>query len=120
MVFTKAHITGNVQCLACTAFSISPPSFFHTAGVALGISLLLTFALSVGAIVQPNHVTIGLVILNWALLLDGIIIIVVGSLIWFFTLEKRKNYEKIFLALAAPQRVAVQDKVRDYSLCLAE
>jgi len=89
MVFTKAHIT---------------------AGVALGISLLLTFVLSVGAIVQPNHVTIGLVILNWALLFDGIIVIVVGSLIWFFTLEKRKNYEKIFLALAAPQRVAVQDK----------
>lgn len=91
MVFSKAHLT---------------------AGVILGISLLLTFALSVGAIVQPNHVTIGLVILNWALLIDGIVVIVVGSLLWFLTLQKRKDFEKIFLALAAPQRVAVQDKLQ--------
>jgi len=89
LIFTKTHLT---------------------AGIGLGIALLLTFGLSVGAIIQPNHVTIGLVVLNWALLLDGIIVIVVGSLMWFYTLEKRKTFEKLFLALAAPQRVAVQDK----------
>jgi hypothetical protein len=37
-------------------------------------------------------------------------------MIWFFTLQQRKNFEKVFLALAAPQRIAVQDTVRDYSL----
>ena len=74
--------------------------------------MLITFALSVGAIVQPNHVTIGLVILNWALLLDAIGVVAVGSFIWFFSLQKRSNYEKIFLALSQPQRIAVQDKVR--------
>jgi len=53
-------------------------------GLVVGIALLLTSFLSVGAIIQRNHVTIGLVILNWILIADAVIVLVVGTFVWFF------------------------------------
>jgi hypothetical protein len=83
-----------------------------TAGLVLGIALLITFAISIGAIVQPNHVTIGLVILNWALVLDALAIIVVGSFIWFYTLQERNNFQKVFASLSSIDRISLQDKLQ--------
>jgi len=80
-----------------------------TAGMVLGIALLITFAISIGGIVQQNHVTIGLVILNWVLLLDGIIILVVGSFIWIFTLKERNNYRAVFSRQSTQTQVSLQD-----------
>jgi len=81
-------------------------------GLALGIAMLITFAISIGAIVQPNHVTIGLVILNWALIVDGIGIVVLGTSIWFYTLGERLHYRDDFHALTASQRIAIQDRFK--------
>jgi hypothetical protein len=83
-----------------------------TAGLVLGIALLITFAISISAIVQPNHVTIGLVILNWALVLDALAIIVVGSFIWFYTLQERNNFQKVFASLSSIDRISLQDKLQ--------
>jgi hypothetical protein len=83
-----------------------------TAGLALGISLLITFAISIGAIIQPNHVTLGLVLLNWTLVLDGVGIIVIGSFIWFYTLQERNNFDVLFTGLSAAQRVSIQDQLQ--------
>lgn len=82
---------------------------FLTAGMILGIALLVTFAISIGAIVQRNHVTIGLVILNWVLVLDAIVVLVVGTFIWFFTLKQRAHFLVRFLAASEPTRIAIQD-----------
>jgi hypothetical protein len=82
-----------------------------TAGLALGISLLITFAISVGAIIQANHVTIGLVILNWVLVLDGLGVVVVGTFVWFYTLQERSNFKQFFTALSADQRISIQDEL---------
>jgi len=83
-----------------------------TAGLILGIALLLTFVVSVGAIVQPNHVTAGLVILNWALVVDALGIVVIGSFIWFYTLGERSNFQKAFNALSVAQRISLQDELK--------
>jgi len=91
MVFRKADLTG---------------------GFALGIALLITFAISIGAIIQPNHVIIGLVILNWALILDALGIIVVGSFIWFYTLQERNNLQKVFSGLTTDQQISIQDQLQ--------
>ena len=85
--------------------------FVSIAGVVLGTALLITFAMSIGAIIQPNHVTLGLVILNWALVLDAIGIVVVGTFIWFYTLQERNNFNVLFTALSAAQRISIQDQV---------
>lgn len=85
-----------------------------TAGTVLGIALLITFAISIAAIVQRNHVTAGLVILNWALLFDLFAIIVVGTYIWFFTLQERNNYFERFKAATPDVRRQLQDHVRRY------
>lgn len=73
--------------------------------------LLTTFVISIGAIVQRNHVVVGLEILNWTLIADAIAVVVVGTYIWFFTLQERNNYFKIFNAVSADVRVQIQDKV---------
>jgi len=81
-----------------------------TAGLILGVVLLITFFISIGAIVQRNHVTIGLVILNWALVLDALGILIIGTFVWFFTLMERNNYHKAFQDTTAQNRIAIQDK----------
>jgi len=79
-------------------------------GLVLGIALVLTFALSVVAIIQKNHVTFGLVALNYALVLDAIGIIIIGSFVWFFTLQERANFRVRWLDLTPAKRIAIQDK----------
>jgi hypothetical protein len=83
-----------------------------TAGTVLGIALLVTFVLSVGAIVQRNHVTIGLVILNYALLIDAIGIVVIGTFVWMFTLRERNNFHKLWVEATPTMRIALQDQLK--------
>jgi len=80
-----------------------------TAGLAMGIAFLVTTALSVGAIIQRNHVTIGLVLLNWVLISDAIIVLVVGTFVWFYTLRERAEYHVKYAHLQPSQRIAAQD-----------
>lgn len=83
-----------------------------TAGMILGIALLVTFAISIGGIVQRNHVTLGLVTLNWVLILDALGIIVIGTFVWFFTLQEGANYHKRWLATTPEARRALQDQLK--------
>lgn len=82
----------------------------------MGIALLLTSAWSVGAIIQRNHVTIGLVILNWVLLADAIIVLVIGTIVWFYTLRERAEYHAIYAKLQPSQRITIQDTVNHYDI----
>jgi len=79
------------------------------AGLAMGIAFLITTALSIGAIIQRNHVTIGLVVLNWVLISDAIIVLVVGTFVWFYTLRERAEYHVKYAQLQSSQRITVQD-----------
>ncbi|OSD02810.1 tetraspanin [Trametes coccinea BRFM310] len=81
-----------------------------TGGLVLGIFFLLTFVLSVGAVVQKNHVTMGFVLLNWMLIADAIVDVVVGSYIWFFTLGERAHYFGVYSALPRDTIIEIQDK----------
>jgi len=83
-----------------------------TAGTVLGVALIVTFVISVAAIVQRNHVTIGLVILNYALLIDAIGILVIGTFVWFFTLEERANFHKLWLDATPTTRLTLQNQFK--------
>jgi len=83
-----------------------------TAGTLLGIALLITFVISVGAIVQRNHVTIGLVILNYALLADAIAILVIGTFVWFYTLQERVEFHQLWLGAPRETRIFLQDQFK--------
>jgi len=83
-----------------------------TAGMVLGIMLLITFLISIGAVLQRNSVTIGLALLNWVLVVDGIAVIFIGSWFWFFSLRERDNFHKIFAAQTPAIRIAIQDKLQ--------
>ncbi|THH15602.1 hypothetical protein EW146_g4906 [Bondarzewia mesenterica] len=85
-----------------------------TAGLVLGIALAITWVLSVFAIVQRNHVTVGLVTLNWALILDSIGVLVVGTFIWFYSLRQRAEFHGIWAGLSDADRIVIQDK---FSCC---
>ncbi|KAF8636520.1 hypothetical protein AX17_003333 [Amanita inopinata Kibby_2008] len=80
-----------------------------TAGTVLGIALLATFAISIAGIVQRNHVNVGLIILNYALLLDAAGIVIIGTFVWFFTLQERANLHKLWLEASTNSRIALQD-----------
>jgi len=77
----------------------------------LGVALIVTFVISVGAIIQRKHVTIGLVILNYALLIDALGILVIGTFVWFFTLKERANFHKLWLDATPATRLTLQDQV---------
>jgi len=81
-----------------------------TGGTILGVALLTTFMMSVGAIIQRNHVTIGLVLLNYALLVDAIGILVIGAFIWSSTLQERANFHKLWVNASPAVRITLQDK----------
>ncbi|KAH8108436.1 tetraspanin Pls1 family [Phellopilus nigrolimitatus] len=83
-----------------------------TTGLVLGIVLLVTWALSIGAIIQPNHVTKGLMFLNWMLILDTIGVVVIGSFVWFYTLQERIEFHGVFAALDQTTQIAVQDTLK--------
>jgi hypothetical protein len=76
----------------------------------LGVALLITFIISIGAIIQRNHITIGLVLLNYALLVDAIGILVIGTTIWFSTLQERAHFHKWWLDASPAIRIAIQDE----------
>jgi len=84
------------------------------AGLIMGIAFLLTSAFSVGAIIQRNHVTIGLVILNWILIADAMIVLVVGTFVWFYTLRERSEFHTLYAKMQPSQRITIQDK---FSCC---
>jgi hypothetical protein len=83
-----------------------------TAGTILGAALLVTCAISVAAIIQKSHVTIGLVILNYALLLDAIGIVIIGTFVWFFTLQERTNFHRLWLQASPQTRITLQDQLK--------
>jgi len=83
-----------------------------TAGTVLGVALLITFAISIGGIVQRNHITIGLVILNWSLILDALGIVGIGTYVWIYTLRERNNYRGVFSQLSTQNKIAIQDSLK--------
>ncbi|KAG7086744.1 hypothetical protein E1B28_002677 [Marasmius oreades] len=85
-----------------------------TAGLILGITLVITFVFSVGAIVQRNHVTMGLVILNYLLILCAIGILIIGTFVWVYTLRERDNFHEVYSKVPSTTRAFIQDK---FSCC---
>lgn len=85
-----------------------------TMGLVLGIAMCLTAFLSVFAAVQRNHVTGGLVALNWMLIVDFIIVLVLGTRIWFFSLRQRAEFFNIYSALPNDTRLQIQNQ---FSCC---
>jgi len=83
-----------------------------TAGTVLGIGLLVTFVVSIAAIVQRNHVTIGLVILNYTLLIDAIGILCIGTFIWMYTLKERANFHLLWSEATPAVRITLQDQFK--------
>lgn len=81
------------------------------AGVVLGIALIVTFFISIAGVVQRNHVTIGLVITNYALLVDAFGIVIIGTFVWFYTLQERKNFSILWHAATPDDRRELQDMV---------
>lgn len=88
-------------------FTLSPSDL--TAGTALGIMLLITFVISLFAVAQRNHVTAGLVFLNWTLIADAIAVLVIGTMLWFFSLRQRAEYAVVFHAQTPAVRQQIQD-----------
>jgi len=80
------------------------------AGLILGICLLITFMVSVGAIVQANHVTIGLVILNYFLLADAVVVLIIGTYIWIPSLTQRARFHNAWTHLTVGERIRLQDQ----------
>lgn len=82
-----------------------------TAGLILGIMFLVTWLISIAGILQQNHVTVGLVMTNWALILDAIGVLIIGTMVWIYTLEPTKNFLQEWEAASPATRQALQDKV---------
>jgi tetrahydromethanopterin S-methyltransferase subunit F len=87
-------------------------------GLILGIMLEIAFVISLFAITQPKPLTSGFRLFNWVLVADSIAIIVVGSTVWFYTLEERAEYQEVWLQQAVSTQIQLQDKVSSIYLLL--
>jgi len=85
---------------------------FLDAGLYLGGVLLMTWAISIWAIAQPKKVTFGLKVLNWTLILDALSILVIGTVIWHYTLNERNNFHTIFANESPANQIAIQDQLQ--------
>jgi len=79
------------------------------AGMGLGIALIATFIVSLCGIAQKNHVTAGLVVLNWTLIVDAIAVVIIGSFFWYITLMPRNNFHTIYATQSQENKIATQD-----------
>jgi hypothetical protein len=62
-------------------------------------------------VIQKNHVTGGLFLLNWILIVDMAYLTAAGTVIWFFTLRIRANFHKIWSEQTPTTRIEIQDMV---------
>jgi len=85
------------------------PKMDLTVGLVLGIFFLVTWAFSIGAVIQRNHITGGLVLLNWLLIADMAYLTVAGTVIWFFTLRLRNSFHTIWSEQTPSTRIVIQD-----------
>jgi hypothetical protein len=111
LTISKAQLLGAFLPSACH-LQTSRLSCCISAALIMGIFLVVTFVFSIGAIVQKNHVTIGLVILNYILIADAIVVLCVGTFVWIWTLRQRNNYHPLYAALPPNSIAFIQDKVR--------
>jgi len=79
------------------------------AGLVLGIFFIVTFLISMVAMIRKNNGITGFIVLNWALVLDAIVTLIVGTVVWFYTLEETTNYYSVWKAASADTRVDLQD-----------
>lgn len=107
MVLSDADLTGK------PSVCVSLRSLFwkSTAGIILAIAFIITCITGIVGVIQRNHITIGLVITNYALLVDAIGIVIIGTFVWFFTLKERHNYSVLWDAATPDVRRALQDQV---------
>jgi len=82
---------------------------YLTLGIVLGALFIATWIMSVGAIIQRNHVTMGLVFLNWSLIIDMAYLLALGTIIWVFTLHELVNFHKAYSEQTPAARIAIQD-----------
>ncbi|KAI0030814.1 hypothetical protein K488DRAFT_53368 [Vararia minispora EC-137] len=116
-LFTLMTLAGGAIAIAFSIIFGQSDLFFNmifsrtdlTSGLILGIAMAATAVLSVFAAVQRNHNTGGLVALNWMLLIDFVIVLVVGTRLWFFSLRQRAEFFNIYAALPPASRVQIQD-----------
>ncbi|KAB5596125.1 hypothetical protein CTheo_397 [Ceratobasidium theobromae] len=64
-------------------------------GLSIGIMFCITFVISIGAILTKAS-NMGLKALNWSLIVDSVATVVVGSIVWFYTLQERKNFSEVW------------------------
>lgn len=83
-----------------------------TAGLVLGIMFLVTWLISIAGILQQNHVTVGLVATNWALIMDAIGVMIIGTMVWVYTLQPTKNFLGEWEATSSLTRQSIQDTLK--------
>jgi hypothetical protein len=116
MTFSPSDLDGT--CWLDSPVVVFSRRRLSSAGLAMGIAFLITSALSFGAVIQRNHVTIGLIILNWVLLADAVIVLVVGTFVWFYTLRERAEFHVRYAKMQPSQRITIQDRVSHSNVVL--
>jgi len=81
------------------------------AGLALGILFVVSWIISVAGILQRNHVTLPLMVTNWILLADVAATLVIGCIVWDYTLTPTKNFLKVWEASGPATQQALPDSL---------
>lgn len=81
------------------------------AGLALGSAFVLTWMTSVTGMIQRNHITMPLIITNWALIGDAIGVVIIGCIVWFYTLTPTYDFLIAWEAASPATQQALQDSL---------
>ncbi|KZT56501.1 hypothetical protein CALCODRAFT_435671 [Calocera cornea HHB12733] len=80
-----------------------------TAGIAMGVTFLVTALFAIIAILQPNANTMLLHVLNWILVGVGLEVVSIGTFIWYYTLTEMSDFDALWLVQSPDNIVQLQD-----------
>lgn len=85
-----------------------------TLGTILGVMFLVSVLFSLFAITQRKPLISGLKAFNWVLILDSFGVLVIGSILWYYSLREPTNYAKVWVAQTEAVQIHLQDQ---FSCC---
>lgn len=85
-----------------------------TTATVLGVFIIISFIIGLVGFYQSagpekKGNTLGLVVFNWSLICTTVFTVIVGSIIWFFTLRERRDFMRIWLQQPAATQAFLQD-----------
>jgi hypothetical protein len=111
LVINNTDLIGEYTLFYAARLKFTYSNAFIIAGLVLGIMFILTSIFGLISIFQRNHITMPLVALNWMLVVDALYVMVIATVVWFYSLRQRNEFYGVWKEQTSAIRTVLQDQV---------